>query len=138
MHQFSRNIRNLLKIIEMAGKCTEWKLWYLLTSLLYSQKIGTHWRKYRIEMHSESIIPIPIHSVTCNQANANHFERIRKTFCISFDEKRSKIDLTYSESTIRRNPNQSDQSELGFIQTVFSIRINTNESEVGIIWINSD
>ena len=54
------------------------------------------WRKYRIRIHSELIRTIPIHSDICIQANANHSEPIRKTFCISFDEKRSiraRIDL---------------------------------------------
>ena len=49
------------------------------------------WRKYRIEIPSESIRTIPIHSEICIRANANHSEPIQKTFCISFDEKRSKI-----------------------------------------------
>ena len=54
---------------------------------IYSQ---LPWRKYRIEIHSESIRTIPNHSDICIRANANHSESIRKTFCISFDEKRSK------------------------------------------------
>ena len=45
------------------------------------------WRKYRIGIHSEPIRTIPIHSDICIRANANHSERIRKTFCNSFDEK---------------------------------------------------
>ena len=52
------------------------------------------WRKYRIEINSKSIRTIPIHSDICIRANANNAEPIRKTFCISFDEKRSKINPT--------------------------------------------
>ena len=58
----------------------------------------------------------------------------RKTFCISFHEKW----FHEKSEPIRNqvfNPNQSD---LGLIQTEFSIRINPNESEVGTIQINSD
>ena len=50
--------------------------------------------KYRIKIHSKSIRTIPIHSDICIRANANQSEPIRKTFCISFDEKRSKINPT--------------------------------------------
>ena len=46
------------------------------------------WWKYRIWIHSEPIKTIPIHSDICIRANANHSEPIRKTFCISFGEKR--------------------------------------------------
>ena len=46
------------------------------------------WGKYRIEIYSESIRTIPIHSDIFIRANASHSERIRKTFCISLDEKR--------------------------------------------------
>ena len=38
--------------------------------------------------HSKPIKTIPINSYICIQANANNSEPIRKTFCISFDEKR--------------------------------------------------
>ena len=55
------------------------------------------WRKYRTEIHSESIRTIPIHFDICIRANANNSEPIRKTFCISFDEKRLKINPTQSE-----------------------------------------
>ena len=55
------------------------------------------WRKYRIEIHSESIRTIPIHSDIYIQANANHSEQFRKTFCISFDENMSKINPTQSD-----------------------------------------
>ena len=44
--------------------------------------------KYRIEIHSEPLRTIPIHSDIYIRANANHFEPIQKAFCISFDEKR--------------------------------------------------
>ena len=53
-----------------------------------------------------------------------------------------------SETSIWMNPNESeaiwnqylnpDQSDLGFIQTEFSIRINPNESKVGMIRIDLD
>ena len=52
------------------------------------------WRKYWIKINSESIRTIPIHSDICIRPNANHSEPIRKTFCISFDEKRSKFNST--------------------------------------------
>ena len=63
-------------------------------------------RKYRIEIHSESIWTIPIYSDICIQANANHSQLIRETFCILFDDKRSKINPINSETPIRMNPNQ--------------------------------
>ena len=50
------------------------------------------WGKYRIRINSEPIRTISIHSDICIRANVNHSEPIRKTFCISFDEKRLKID----------------------------------------------
>ena len=72
------------------------------------------WRRYRIEIHSESIRTVPIHSNICIRGNANHSEPIRNQVF---------------------NP---DQSELGLIQTEFSIRNNLNESKVGMIRIVSD
>ena len=52
------------------------------------------------------------------------------------------------ETSIQMNPNEcesirnqvfnTDQSELGFIQTEFAIRINTNNSDLRFIRINSD
>ena len=51
------------------------------------------WRKYRIGINSEPIRTIPFHFDICIRANSNHSEPIRKTFCISFDEKRSKINI---------------------------------------------
>ena len=56
------------------------------------------WRKYRIEIHYELIRTIPIHSDICIRDNANHSEPIQETFCILFDEKRSKINPTSSDS----------------------------------------
>ena len=50
--------------------------------------------KNKLQIHSESIRTISIHSDICIQDNANHSKPIRKTFRISFDEKRSKINLT--------------------------------------------
>ena len=45
---------------------------------------------------------------------AYHSELIRKTFCITFDEKRSKkligLNPVQSEASIRMNPNQSEIS----------------------------
>ena len=58
------------------------------------------WRKYRIGINWEPIRTIPIHSDICIRANANHSEPIRKTFCISFDEK--------SDLIRGSNPNESD------------------------------
>ena len=55
------------------------------------------WLKYRIEIHFQPIRTIPIYFDICIQANANHFEPIRKTFCILFDEKQSKINPNESE-----------------------------------------
>ena len=60
--------------------------------IVFCQELA--WRKYRIEIHSESIRIIPIHSDICIQAIGNDSEPIRKTFWISFDEKRSKINPT--------------------------------------------
>ena len=50
-------------------------------------------RYIRYINHSEPVRTIPIHSDICIRANANHSEPIRKTFCIWFDKKRSKINL---------------------------------------------
>ena len=47
---------------------------------------------------------IPIHSDICIRANANNSEPIRKTFCISFDEKRLKINPINSKTSIRMYP----------------------------------
>ena len=64
-------------------------------------------RKYRIGIHSEAFRTIPIHSGICVRANANHSEKIRKTFYNSFDEKRKKIDPTKSELIRGNNRNES-------------------------------
>ena len=68
------------------------------------------------------------------RANANnHSEPIRKTFCISFDEKRSEIirlNPINSKTSIQMNPNQSEIK--------FSIRIYLNESKARMIRIDSD
>ena len=50
-------------------------------------------RKYRVGIQfDEQIRAISRHSGICFQTIPNYSEPIRKTFCISFDEKRSKID----------------------------------------------
>ena len=78
-----------------------------------------------IRILSERIIAISNHSDICFRTIWNHFEPIRKTFCIWFDEKSC-------EKSIRLNPIHSvlirginpKESELGLIQTKFSIRMN--------------
>ena len=90
-------------------------------------------RKYRIGIYPEPIRTIPIHSNIYIWANANHSEPIRITFCISFDEKRSQNNPILSKASIRMNPNQvfnPNKSELGLVQTEFSIRINPNHSDL--------
>ena len=52
------------------------------------------WQNFWIEVYSEPIGTIPIHSDMRIRAKANHAEPIRKTFCILFNEKRSKINPT--------------------------------------------
>ena len=91
------------------------------------------WWKYRVEIHSKPIRTIPIYSDICIRTNANHSEPIRKTFCISFNAKRSKTDPTKSELIRGYNPNESEQTE-----TKFSIRINSNKSKVEMIRIDFD
>ena len=54
--------------------------------------------KFRIEIHSERIRFIPIHSEICFRANPNSFESIRKKFSISCDVIRLKIKTSQSES----------------------------------------
>ena len=90
---------------------------YIIYSLAKVSDIG---------IHSEPIRTIPIHSDIYIRANANHSEQIRKTFCISFDEKRVKnrpnlirFNPRQLSKWIRANPNQS---ELELIKTEFSIR----------------
>ena len=73
------------------------------------------WLKYRIKIDSESIRIIPIYCDICIRADANHSKLIRETFCISYDEKRPKIDPINSETSIWMNTNQSE--------TKFSIQI---------------
>ena len=57
-------------------------------------------------------------------------------------QKSIRLNLINSETSMRMNPNQyetpfnSDQSELGFIQIEFSIRINPNNSDIGFIRID--
>ena len=62
------------------------------------------WWKCQIKIHFEPIRTIPIHSYICIRANANHSEPIWTTFCILFDEKRSKINPTIRDI----NPNESE------------------------------
>ena len=71
--------------------------------------------------YSNSIRTIPIHSDICIRANANHSEPIRKTFCISFDKKRSKL--------IRTNPKPSFQSESIRAWVHLNRIFNQNQSE---------
>ena len=99
------------------------------------------WRKYRIGIHSEPIRTIPIHVDICIRANANHSEPIRKTFCNSFDEKRSKINPIHStliRSITLNIPEPSFQSE-SFQARIVSNRIfNHNHTKIRLIRINSD
>ena len=87
------------------------------------------WQKYRIGIHSKSVRTIPFHSDICIWVNANHSEPIRKTFCISFDKKRSKINPTSSDEFRDIKANQSE--------TKFSIQGNLNQFELGMIRIDS-
>ena len=104
-----------------------------------------------MKIHSVSIRTIPIHSDICIWANVNNSELIRKTFCISFDEKGQKsirINPINVGTSFRMNPNQSEtkfliqinlnHSDLGLIQTEFSININANHSDLGFIRIDLD
>ena len=93
------------------------------------------WRRYRIEIYSEPIRTIPIHSDICIRANANHSEPIRKTSFISFDEKRSKINPINSETKFDSDWKFGlDQSELEliWIENLVSdwwLGINRNKSD---------
>ena len=82
------------------------------------------WRKYRIEIHSESIRTIP------NQSEKRFVSRLMKN-----GQKSIRLNPINSETSIRTNPNKS---ELGLIQTEFSIRINRNHFYLGFIQIDSD
>ena len=75
----------------------------ILLIKLFARKVP--WRKSRIEIHSESIRIIPIHSDICIRANSNYSEPIRKTFCISFDE------IPNEYEPIRNQVFNPDQSE---------------------------
>ena len=125
--------------------CTNFPVLYRNWIFRFHCNKGLPWRKYWIEIHSESIRTIPIHSYICILANANHSEPIWKTFCISFDMKGGQksiwLNPIYSETSIRMNPNQSE--------TKFSIQItrarsdpnrifNQNQSEYFRPWIHSD
>ena len=57
----------------------------------YQMVLYYPWREYQNEIHSEPTNTIPIHYDICNSVNVNHSEPIRKTSCIPFDEKLSKI-----------------------------------------------
>ena len=56
---------------------------WILTDIFFKLRNGGNWRKwpsrkYRVEIHFESIRTIPIHSDMCIGSNANHSEPIRK------------------------------------------------------------
>ena len=90
------------------------------------------WCKYRIEINSESIRNMLIHSDICNRANANHSEPIRKTFCISFDEKRS-INQSDLIRLIPRHESEWIRSRID-PNRIF----NENQSELFRPWIHSN
>ena len=87
--------------------------------------------KYRIGIHSEPIRTISIHSDICMQANANHFEPIWKTFCISFDENRLKIDPTLSDLIRGNYPNESVPIRINPTSESFWLILIENS-----VWIN--
>ena len=90
---------------------------------LAREKKNDPWRKYRIEIHSERIRVIPRNFGICFRTLPSHSQPIRKTFCISFDEKRPKINPNESEIKflIRINPS-SDWFKANFQSE--SIRMN--------------
>ena len=95
------------------------------------------WRKYRIEIHSESIRTIPI---SVSEPMRTIPNQSGKTFCISFDEKRSKINPNESQ-TIRNqvfNLDQLKSIRSRIDPTKFPIRIYPNHSDLGFIRIDSD
>ena len=70
-----------------------------------------------------------------NQSEQNFVSRLIKN-----SKKSIRFNPIQSKASIRMNPNQvfnSSQSELGLIQTEFSIRIILNESEGGMIRIDA-
>ena len=96
------------------------------TLLFDCSHIVLPWRKYWIVIHSEP------------------FRTNSKTFCIVLDENGKKLiwpNPRQQSEWVRTNPKlsfQSDQSELGLIQTELSIRINPNHFDLGFIGIDSD
>ena len=124
------------------GRCSfdGWYLLWIFKNCKYFKKLITlakvsNWNSVQSnQSYSEPFRNIfPIHSESS--------EPIRKTFCISIDEKRSKINPTSSDSIRGINPNQvfhPKDFELWFIQTEFSIRIDLDKFEGGMIQSNSD
>ena len=64
------------------------------------------WRKYRIEIHSESIRTIPIHSDICIRANSNHSEPIRNQV-FNPDQSKSIRHWIYPNRIINQNQSKS-------------------------------
>ena len=111
------------------------------------------WRKYRIEIHSDSIKTIPIHSNICIRANANHSEPIQKSVVsrlMKNGQKPIRLNPINSETSIRMNPNQSETKlsiqinsinprsewfELILIEN--SVWINPSSDWFGLIWIEN-
>ena len=66
--------------------------------LLFLILLQLHWQKFRIEIHSELIRFISIHSEICIHANPNSSDSIRKKFSVAFDVNRLKINSSQSQS----------------------------------------
>ena len=94
-----------------------WIEWYWFLTV-FNQSTLNHFEWISIRYFRQSWIGIqsvPFRTIL------NHCESIQTTLWISFNEKRSKINPTYSDS-FRMNPNQAfypNQSALGLIKTEF-------------------
>ena len=87
------------------------------------------WNSFRVNQSYSDI---------CIRANANHSKPIRKTFCISFDEKGWRINPINSVTSLRMNPKLSFQSR-SIRSRIDPNRIfNQNQSESCRPWIHSD
>ena len=97
------------------------------------------WRKFRLRIHSEPIRTVPISVSEAMRIIPNHFDKHFVSCLMKNGQKSIWLNPRHKSKWIRTNLNQS---ELGLIQTKFSIRINLNDSEAGMIliensvWIN--
>ena len=84
----------------------KYRIWGVFMRPICSKNLLS-WQKYRIEIHSEPIRTIPIHSDICIRVNANHSYQSEKIFVSRLMKNRQKsirFNLRYQSESIQMIP----------------------------------